>query len=74
MFKDQETSGSTVIVMECEAEKVRVNSQSGFDPMPTIGPDRLLYAPVEPALGSPESGRQRFSGRSPRSSAGSTGA
>ena len=50
LFKDQETSGSTVIVMEREAEKVRVNSQSGFYPMPTIGPDRLLYAPVKPAL------------------------
>ena len=50
LFKDQETSGSTVIVLERETEKVRVNAQSWFDPMPTIGPDRLLYAPVEPAL------------------------
>ena len=50
LFKDQETSGSTVIVMEREGERVRVTSQSGFDPMPTLGPDRLLYAPVEPAL------------------------
>jgi hypothetical protein len=53
LFKDQETSGSTVIVLEREAERVRVNSQSWFDPMPTIGkigPDRLLYTPVEPAL------------------------
>ncbi len=53
LFKNQETSGSTVIVLGREAEKVRVNSQSWFDAMPTIGkigPDRLLYAPVEPAL------------------------
>ena len=74
LFKDQETSGSTVIVMECEAEKVRVTSQSGFDPMPTLGPDRLLYAPVEPALLLGDLPLNRWRPLSGDPSAGSTGA
>lgn len=53
LYKNQESAGSPVIVLEREAEKVRVNSQSWFDPTPSygkIGPDRLLYTPAESAL------------------------
>jgi hypothetical protein len=53
LHKHQEIIGSTVIVLAREADEPCFSHQCWFDPLPTtgkIGPDRLPYPPVEPAL------------------------
>ena len=53
LHKHQEIIGSTVIVLAREADELCFSHQSWFDPLPTtgkVGPNRLLYPPVEPAL------------------------
>lgn len=53
LHKHQEIIGSTVFMLAREADELCFSHQSWFDPLPTIGkvgPNRLLYPPVEPAL------------------------